>query len=227
MVDTNIVLDQIDVFEEDAIKDVIVLYTVMDEVKHKSSLVYKRFRDIVMNPSRRFYTFVNEHHKDTFVKRLPGESANDRNDRAIREATSWYEKHLGGQGSKGDDAIRVILVTDDLNNRKKALDAGLISVSVDEYVNSLEQFPNLADKLSHKNREFTGSKPDLYPAHWSNGQIHDGIKSRLILQGSYIASRDNYLEGFVNVEGYEKFVSLLFLFMIFLKDQIKHLMGSL
>lgn len=193
-------LDQIDVFEEDAIKDVIVLYTVMDEVKHKSSSVYKRFRDIVMNPRRRFYTFVNEHHKDTFVKRMPGETANDRNDRAIRVATSWYEKHLNGE-------VRVILVTDDVNNRQKAVDAGLISVSVDEYVRSLEDFPNLSDKLSHKNREFSGNKADFYPAHWSNGQIHDGIKEKQVLQGGFVASRDNYLEGFVNVEGFEKFVS--------------------
>uniref|UniRef100_A0A336KCD1 Protein DIS3 homolog n=1 Tax=Culicoides sonorensis TaxID=179676 RepID=A0A336KCD1_CULSO len=204
VVDTNVVLDQIDVFEEDAIKDVIVLHTVMDEVKHKSSTVYKRFRDIIMNPSRRFYTFVNEHHKDTFVKRLPGESVNDRNDRAIRVATLWYEKHLLQSTTKCEDAVKVILVTDDVNNRKKALEMGLTAVSVEEYVKSLKDFPNLTDKLSQKNKEFLGNKTDLYPAHWSNGQIHEGIKSRQILQGSFGASRDNYLEGFVNVEGYEK-----------------------
>lgn len=173
----------------------------MDEVKHKSSSVYTRLRDIVMNPSRRFYIFVNEHHKETFVKRLPGESANDRNDRAIREATSWYEKHLNLQN------IRTILVTDDVINQKKALEAGLLPISAAEYVASLEQFPNLHDKLSRKNLKFSAKEPDLYSAHWSNNQIHDGIKMKQILQGSFIASRDNFLEGFVNVEGYEKLVS--------------------
>lgn len=63
LLDTNVILDQIDVFEEDTITDVIVLQTVLDEVKHKSAAVHKRLRDILANPERRFYTFVNEHHR--------------------------------------------------------------------------------------------------------------------------------------------------------------------
>lgn len=63
LLDTNVILDQIDVFEEETIKNVIVLQTVLDEVKHKSASIYKRLRDILMNPERKFYTFVNEHHR--------------------------------------------------------------------------------------------------------------------------------------------------------------------
>lgn len=63
LLDTNVVLDQIDVFEEEAIKNVIILQTVLDEVRHKSAAVYKRLREILNNPERRFYTFVNEHHR--------------------------------------------------------------------------------------------------------------------------------------------------------------------
>lgn len=63
LLDTNIILDQIDVFEEDIIKDVIILQTVLDEIRHKSATVFKRLRDILTNPGRRFYTFVNEHHR--------------------------------------------------------------------------------------------------------------------------------------------------------------------
>jgi exosome complex exonuclease DIS3/RRP44 len=63
LLDTNIILDQIDVLEENAICNVIVLQTVLDEVKNKSSAVYKRFREILSNTERNFYVFVNEHHK--------------------------------------------------------------------------------------------------------------------------------------------------------------------
>lgn len=63
LLDTNVILDQIDIFEEEIIKDVIILQTVLDEVRHKSAAVYKRLRDILNNPGRRFYTFVNEHHR--------------------------------------------------------------------------------------------------------------------------------------------------------------------
>lgn len=62
LLDTNVILDQIDVFEEDVIKDVLILQTVLDEVKHRSATVYKRLREIIQNSERRFNTFVNEHH---------------------------------------------------------------------------------------------------------------------------------------------------------------------
>lgn len=63
VLDTNVVLDQIHVFEEDVLSDIIVLHTVLDEVKHKSSMVYKKFKDIQGDRLRNFYVFVNEHHK--------------------------------------------------------------------------------------------------------------------------------------------------------------------
>lgn len=63
VLDTNVLLDQIDVFEEEIIKDVIILQTVLDEIKHRSAAIYKRLRDILNAPGRRFYTFVNEHHR--------------------------------------------------------------------------------------------------------------------------------------------------------------------
>lgn len=63
ILDTNVVLDQIDVLEEEVLKNVIILHTVLDEVKHKSAVVYKKLRDILKRPSRQFYVFVNEHHR--------------------------------------------------------------------------------------------------------------------------------------------------------------------
>lgn len=59
------------------------------------------------------------------MTRLPGESVNDRNDRAIRVATKWYDNHL--QGKKRH--IRAVLLTDDADNRRKALDDGLLVCS--------------------------------------------------------------------------------------------------
>lgn len=58
--------------------------------------------------------------RETFIEREPGESANDRNDRAIRVATRWYREHLkGGQ-------LRVVLLTDDLGNKQRAERDGLL-----------------------------------------------------------------------------------------------------
>lgn len=63
VLDTNVILHQIDVLEEDAIRNVIILTTVLNEVKHRSSAAYKRLLDIIQDKSRGFYVFVNEHHR--------------------------------------------------------------------------------------------------------------------------------------------------------------------
>ena len=54
---------QINILEEDTICNVIILQTVLEEVKHRSSNVYTKLKEIISNPARNFYVFVNEHHK--------------------------------------------------------------------------------------------------------------------------------------------------------------------
>ena len=68
--------------------------------------------------------------RDTYVERKPGESANDRNDRAIRTACSWYQTHLleaskEGKGKKKD--IKVVMLTQDVKNRELAIKEGLLA----------------------------------------------------------------------------------------------------
>ena len=53
--------------------------------------------------------------RHTYVERRPKESSNDRNDRAIRQATRWYEDHLDKV------SVKVVLLTNDKENRKLAL----------------------------------------------------------------------------------------------------------
>jgi len=67
----------------------------------------------------------------------------------------------------------------------------------------------LEDKLCRRNFEVEGqNKNPLFPLHLTPFQIQDGIKSGRLVQGTFLASRENYLEGSVNVEGMEKFVSI-------------------
>ena len=58
---------QIDVLEADVLCNVIILQTVLEEVKHRSSTIYKRLKDIINDKRRKFYVFVNEHHKLVFL----------------------------------------------------------------------------------------------------------------------------------------------------------------
>lgn len=59
------------------------------------------------------------------MERQPRESANDRNDRAIRRAASWYQQHLDVQTDK--PRLRVVLLTNDRENREKATKEGILA----------------------------------------------------------------------------------------------------
>ncbi|KAL6507632.1 Exosome complex exonuclease RRP44 A [Orobanche gracilis] len=63
IIDTNVVLHQIDLLENPAIDDVVVLSVVLEEVKNKNLAVYNRLRALCSNPLRRFFVFSNENHK--------------------------------------------------------------------------------------------------------------------------------------------------------------------
>uniref|UniRef100_A0A667WV92 DIS3 homolog, exosome endoribonuclease and 3'-5' exoribonuclease n=1 Tax=Myripristis murdjan TaxID=586833 RepID=A0A667WV92_9TELE len=150
--DTNVVLHQIDVLEDPVIRNVIILQTVMQEVRHRSAPVYKRLKDLIHDKEKHFYTFTNEHHRETFIEREPGESANDRNDRAIRVAAKWYSQHLKTPEAEAE-GLRVVLITNDQGNKAKAEESGLLVYS-DIIVHRLlavaigadSTYPDLMDK---------------------------------------------------------------------------------
>jgi hypothetical protein len=54
---------QIDLLENPAIDDVVMLSIVLDEVKNRNTSVYNRVRTLCSNSLRRFFVFANEHHK--------------------------------------------------------------------------------------------------------------------------------------------------------------------
>ena len=66
-------------------------------------------------------------YRNTYVEREPGEKVNDRNDRAIRVSVAWYESHLmqSQTDQRKRDRVRVILLTDDAENKHKAENDGL------------------------------------------------------------------------------------------------------
>lgn len=54
---------QIDLLENPAIDDVVVLSIVLEEVKNKNMSVYNRIRAICSNSMRKFFVFSNEYHR--------------------------------------------------------------------------------------------------------------------------------------------------------------------
>ncbi|CAH0546129.1 unnamed protein product [Brassicogethes aeneus] len=195
ILDTNIILEQMDVLEEPIIGNCIILHTVLKEVKHRSLPIYKRLMSIVDNPSRHFYIFTNDHHKDTFMPQKDGELINDYNDRLIRKACSWYMDHLPNK--------KFVLLTDDRANKNLAKEDEIPAVTTTEYVKHLDEQVALGDKLKKKDSEVQKDAKSIFPPHLSTSAMLIGIKEGKLYQGTFRASRDNFLEGFVNVEGFE------------------------
>ncbi|XP_061371864.1 exosome complex exonuclease RRP44 homolog A-like [Gastrolobium bilobum] len=202
VVDTNVILNQIDLLENSTMNDVVLLSIVLEEVKNKNMAVYNRIRAICNNSTRNFFVFSNEHHMDTYVKQMSGETINDRNDRAIRVATQWYQNHLGG-------GIKVLLITNDKENKRKANEEGIHAETVESYVKSLDR-TDLLDLLVRPTSEDVdmvevedlrpSKRKIIYSEHKRMSEITSGLHSGIYHQGRLRVNCCNPFEAYVGSE---------------------------
>lgn len=85
----------------------------------------------------------------------------------------------------------------------------------------MENAQILEDKLSKKEFYIESNMKDIYPPHKTNVELLNGVKQGRLYQGSFRASRDNFLEGFVNVESLEDQVSSDMTVLLCLRCKIK------
>ncbi|KAF8637547.1 hypothetical protein AX17_002754 [Amanita inopinata Kibby_2008] len=224
--DTNIFLSQMDLFESTLFSPpIILLQTVLEEVRHRSLPLYNRLKSLTRSDDKRVWVFYNEFRSETAVVREEGETPNDRNDRGIRIATSWYTSHLlSRKRMHPASQIRlptVVLLTEDAANRRKAEAQGIISASVRQYVEKMkedEKKLQLLDLLSAAGADdieptrasaaATGIKGTLYPDYLPTATLLAGIKSGDLRQGHFNANQYNYLEGEVSTPGFSKSILL-------------------
>lgn len=185
LVDTNILLHHLDVLDTEHFHDVVILQTVLDEVKSNSLVLYRRLRSMIGQPDKRFFVFSNEHHRETWVEKEPGETPNDRNDRSIRKAALWYQKHI--------PSLPTILLTNDQDNRVRARGEGLKAFKLREYceglvgqpgyetlMDMLETMSNLASDAGSTSADTTEEYEEHLPlaalqASLDTGRLHRGI----------------------------------------------------
>ncbi|KAG0616163.1 hypothetical protein M758_5G094800 [Ceratodon purpureus] len=198
VIDTNVALHQMDLLENEVMSDVVVLAVVLEEVKNKNLSIYNRLRTVIDNPLRHFFVFSNENHKDTYIKSLPTESPNDRNDRAIRVASQWYQHHLG--------AAKVLLLTNDNDNRRKAREDGIVAETVDSYVQTLGK-PELLDLVARSDAmdvDVEDLRPNkkavVYGEHKVMSEITAGLHNGRFHQGKLRVNRYNPFEAYVGSE---------------------------
>ncbi|KAJ7618363.1 RNB-domain-containing protein [Mycena rosella] len=221
--DTNVFLSQMDLMESALFKPpIILLQTVMEEVRHRSIPLYNRLKALVRMDDKRVWVFYNEYRSETAIIREDNESPNDRNDRGIRKATEWYNTHIGLsrpiiRGQEKPKFPTVVLMTEDAANRKKAEESGIIATAIRKYISSLPETvaAQLLDLLSSADENeieptrAAGGRQALYPEYFPESTIQAGISTGKLHKGHFNASTYNYLQGSVSVPGYPKPVLLI------------------
>ncbi|KAI1487262.1 mitotic control protein dis3 [Biscogniauxia mediterranea] len=208
--DTNALLNAMDLFEQSsAFYDVVILQTVLEELRNRSLPLYNRLIGLTKSEDKRFYVFFNEFRLETHVARDPDETINDRNDRAVRRAVSWYNEHLAS--SKGKMAV--VMLTDDRGNLEKAKNENVPASTLRDYVSSLPEADRLLDMIAEsQERGISRDKKSaefLYPEYYSMSKIMTGIKNGTLHQGIFNVSPYNYLEGSIKVPAFPKALLVL------------------
>ena len=212
VLDTNVVLKQMDLLEHtvknksgDAVGSgplsrCIILQTVLDEAKHQNLSIFNRLQALLTSPERQHVLFPNEHHTDTYIETKPNETPNDRNDRAIRVATKWFQLHHS-------HTSRIVLITNDRANKQIAKKEGIEAVSIEEYISShVDLYPELGDLVaaaddtnSRNASKDNGRRSAIYQPHQPMSELAAGIKTGRYYQGAIRMNQYNGQEGKVKV----------------------------
>lgn len=216
--DTNALLNALDLFEQtSAFYDVVILQTVLEELRNRSLPLYNRLIGLTKSEDKRFYVFFNDFRLETYVVRDAGETINDRNDRAVRRAVKWYSEHLAqavkATGKKSKHTPAVVMLTDDKENLRKAKEEAVTAIALKDYVKGLEDADRLLDMLSaaKENRESRDAKiaENTYGEYYTLSKMMTGVKNGTLHQGIFNVSPYNYLEGSIHVPAFEKSLIVL------------------
>ena len=205
-----------DLFEQtSAFYDVIILQTVLEEVRNRSLPLYNRLIGLTKSEDKRFYVFFNEFRLETYVLRDQGETINDRNDRAVRQAVKWYGEHLQQATESSGKITRcptIVMLSDDKENLRKAKAEKLSAYLLFDYVSQLEDSDRLLDMInsSRLRQDTKDAKIEVfYPEYFSMSKLNTGIKAGTLHQGIFNVSPYNYLEGSVHVPAFDKSLLIL------------------
>lgn len=214
--DTNALLNGMDLFEQaSAFHDVIILQTVLEELRNRSLPLYNRITALTKSDDKHFYVFFNDFRQETYVVREHGETINDRNDRAVRRSVSWYGEHLHQSIISSRRSIQcptIIMLSDDKENLRKAKAEKLTACSLAQYVSGLDDADRLLDMInaSRQSQESRSTAAEqLYPDYYSLSRMMTGVRAGTLHQGIFNVSPYNYLEGSVHVPAFDKSLLIL------------------
>lgn len=191
VLDTNIALQELDVLEYKAtgnkkgmsnkgpLHDLVILQTVLTEVKHNNLSAYQRVKNMLSDEDRQCLFIPNEMMVDTHVLRNKDESMNDANDRGIRQVCQFLQGVLGGE-----DKAKVLLLSHDMDNQRKAIEIGVSAMSIRDYLSTQSSTDaRLLDLLAAHATDDKAVMRISYPPHINSNEIASGLTSGKYLRG--------------------------------------------
>ncbi|KAL4471595.1 hypothetical protein ABPG74_008488 [Tetrahymena malaccensis] len=205
ILDEYTVLTQLDVILNcPKLVNVVLMQTTVHNVQKKNQNTYTSLRNLVEGEIyRNIHIYANEYSKYTYTPIQQNEKQETRDARAVLEAAIWYQKHL--QSSMRD--IEVLFITSDYQSHKMALEKGLNSTTIFEFVKSIKgEYPNLMDFLGISEQamdiEFEGQQV-LFQEHLTLNELSNKVKAGELFQGKLKIDRNDINDGTVFIPKYD------------------------
>uniref|UniRef100_S4S040 Uncharacterized protein n=1 Tax=Petromyzon marinus TaxID=7757 RepID=S4S040_PETMA len=182
-----VLASQIDLLEDPCLLNVVILQTVLQEIRHRSAPVYKRLRDIISTPQKHFYAFTNEHHRRLVAQSLVGTVS-----QCHEGQQSWWRSGVVHKAAPVQmDTVEIINCASD-SARGTERPRGLSYRAKRRFINNVVPLVKQCDVVESR---------VIFPEHLPLSQLQQGVRSGRFVQGTFLASRENYLEGTLRVRG--------------------------
>ncbi|KAF1744980.1 hypothetical protein MXB_495 [Myxobolus squamalis] len=210
--ESSVLIKQIDLFENDQINNIIILQTILNQIRQLDAGVYKRLQAALNISEKCIYVFNNEYHEDTFVSQGRDESSNEWETRLYEKACDYYAQHLN-EYSKS--AIIVAIYDKDAPKCRREVR----SSTFPDYILSLLSSEELVDSLVIDNFSSVQSLVSLesktsFPEHLSPQIVNVGIKSGKYLSGIFYQNPDDHMLATVKVRNSDSIFTIVGIFSI-------------
>uniref|UniRef100_S4RRK4 DIS3 exosome endoribonuclease and 3'-5' exoribonuclease n=1 Tax=Petromyzon marinus TaxID=7757 RepID=S4RRK4_PETMA len=179
-----VLASQIDLLEDPCLLNVVILQTVLQEIRHRSAPVYKRLRDIISTPQKHFYAFTNEHHRSSRQSSVHGTRIDA--SLLLNCGTRW---RLVAQSLIGT-------VSQCHEGQQSWWCSGVVHKAA-----PVQMAKDWILALRGVGFEDVVESRVIFPEHLPLSQLQQGVRSGRFVQGTFLVSRENYLEGTLRVRG--------------------------
>ncbi|KAK6748759.1 hypothetical protein RB195_001407 [Necator americanus] len=196
IVDAEVLMRFIDIFNSELFRNVIITQNVWEYVKQKSVPTYKKLNKLVYEDrDPRFAVFMSEFHHKTFVRHEEGLNDSKRREKVLFVCANYLKDHWLEY-----DFIPVVLCAE--NEVATRLRSNYeLTFTIKQYVEGMlnSKKSELLDSMAAYDSSNAEGKI-IYENYLPHDEIIKGIAHGTIKKGTFSVSRENYREAYVLVD---------------------------